>query len=135
MNHRTAAENTNQQVGDHKQHQDDKQEGAKVAAFEPLAKVLDLGRVTVTASDRPDLDANKEKAERVDNPAGRGHQGINTDTPLKGLAGGSHQRKGRHGRPEEGEKKQDRAERVAGQHVVRGGPTEETVGRQSEHQE
>ena len=95
------SDHADQQVRNDQADQDRKQQHADAVAFEPVAKELDLGRVSVPATEAPQLDADQKKAERVDDAARRGKHPVNAHAFPERLAGRTDQREGGHRRAEQ----------------------------------
>ena len=113
-----AAHHADDDIRDHHQRSDGKDEGADAIALPAVAEILHLRHVAVLFSKRPEPRADEENGERNDESRRRGHEPVSANAALIGEAGAAENGEGRHVRNEDREQKHPRSQRPARQKKV-----------------
>ena len=121
----TSADNPDKQVGNDKQHQQNKEYRAEGVRLETFAEELDLRHIPKPFPDGPQTGADDEKHGRMDDPTPHSHCAKGGHASHEGFAGGPDQRETGHGGAEHAHQQHERANGSAGDKVVLARATEQ----------
>src|SRR5690606_40590934 len=118
-----AADHAHRDADHDERHDDDEKEEAQRVGLVAVAEVLELGDVSESLPEAPDLRPDEEEDERMDDPRPGSQEAVDADADLERLPGAPHEGERRHRRPEDRHEEHEWADAAAREEVVaRGAP-------------